>query len=304
LGRPIVECVPNFSEGRDVSVVARIAEAIASVPGAGVLDQTSDWDHNRSVITFAGEPDAAAEAAFRGIQRAVELIDMRRHRGVHPRIGAADVIPLVPVAGVTLEFCAQLAARLGERVWRELHVPVYLYEAAARRPERVNLANIRRGGFGKLREEVRENPERLPDLGEAALHATAGACVIGARKFLIAFNIHLNTADVEIARGIARKIRASSGGLPAVKALGLFLESRGHAQVSTNLTDFEVTPLCAVVEAVRAEAKRCGVGISRTELIGLIPRRALETAGDCGLSVRPEQILENRLQQRLRYDKS
>ncbi len=304
MGGPIVECVPNFSEGRDVTVVARIAEAIASVPGIAVLDQTSDWDHNRSVMTFAGEPDAAAEGAFRAIQRAVELIDLRRHGGVHPRIGAADVVPLVPVAGVTLEFCAQLAARLGERVWRELHVPVYLYEAAARRPERVNLANIRRGGFRKLREEARENPERLPDFGEAALHATAGACVIGARRFLIAFNINLSTGDVEIARRIARKIRASSGGLAAVKALGLFLESHGHAQVSTNLTDFAVTPLCAIVEAVREEARRSGVGISSTELVGLIPRKALETAGDCGLSIRPEQILENRLRQCLRYDKS
>lgn len=300
MGRPIVECVPNFSEGRDVTVVARIAEAIASFPGAVILDQTSDWDHNRSVITFAGEPDAVAEAAFRGLQRAIDLIDMRRHGGVHPRIGAADVIPLVPVAGVTLEFCTQLAAQLGERVWRELHVPVYLYEAAARRPERVNLANIRRGGFGKLGADVRENPDRLPDFGDAALHPTAGACVIGARKFLIAFNINLNTADLEIARRIARKIRASSGGLPAVKALGLLLESRGHTQVSTNLTDFEVTPLCAVVEAVRAEARRCGAGIASTELIGLIPRKALETAGDCELNIRPEQILENRLEQCLR----
>ena len=165
---------------------------------------------------------------------------------MHPRIGAADVVPLVPVAGVTLEFCAQLAARLGERVWRELHVPVFLYEAAARRPERVNLANVRRGLFETLREEVRHNPERLPDFGDAALHPTAGACVIGARKFLIAFNINLDTSDLEIARRIARKIRALSGGLPAVKALGLLLESREQAQVSTNLTDFEVTPLCAI----------------------------------------------------------
>ena len=300
MGGRIVECVPNFSEGRDVTVVARITEAVASVPGAAVLDQTSDWDHNRSVITFAGEPEAVSEAAFRAIERAVELIDLSRHRGVHPRIGAADVVPLVPVAGVTLESCAQLAARLGERVWRELHVPVYLYEAAARRPERVNLANIRRGRFEDLREEVQRNPERRPDFGEAALDPTAGACVIGARKFLIAFNFNLDTADVEVARQIARRIRASSGGLPGVKALGLFLESRRQAQVSTNLTDFEVTPLGAVVEAVRAEAKRCGVRIASNELIGLIPRAALLTAGDGELGIRPEQILENRLQQCLR----
>jgi len=300
LDRPIVECVPNFSEGRDAGVVTRIAEAIASVPSAAVLDQTSDPDHNRSVITFAGSPEAVAEAAFRAIRRAVELIDLSRHGGVHPRIGAADVVPLVPVAGVTLEFCAQLATQLGERVWRDLHVPVYLYEAAARRPERKNLANIRRGRFETLREAVCHDPERMPDFGEAALHPTAGASVIGARKFLIAFNINLDTSDVEIARRIARKIRASSGGLPAVKALGLFLESRGQAQVSINLTDFEITPLCAVVDAVREESKRWGARIANTELIGLIPRKALETAGGCELSLRAGQILENRLQECLR----
>ena len=300
MDRPIVECVPNFSEGRDAGVVTRIAEAIASVPSAAVLDQTSDPDHNRSVITFAGSPEAVAEAAFRAIRRAVELIDLSRHGGVHPRIGAADVVPLVPVAGVTLEFCAQLATQLGERVWRDLHVPVYLYEAAARRPERKNLANIRRGRFETPREAVCHDPERMPDFGEAALHPTAGASVIGARKFLIAFNINLDTSDVEIARRIARKIRASSGGLPAVKALGLFLESRGQAQVSINLTDFEITPLCAVVDAVREESKRWGARIANTELIGLIPRKALETAGGCELSLRAGQILENRLQECLR----
>jgi len=296
----IIECVPNFSEGRDLRVVARIAEALTSVHGVALLDQTSDWDHNRSVLTLAGPPDAVIEAAFRGIQQAVVLIDLSRHGGVHPRIGAADVIPLVPIAGTSLEFCAGLAKGLGERVWRELHVPVFLYEAAARRPERVNLANVRRGLFEALREEVRRNPERVPDFGDAALHPTAGACVIGARKFLIAFNINLNTADLEVARRIARKIRASSGGLPAVKALGLRLESRGQAQVSTNLTDFEVTPLCAVVEAVRTEAAQCGVRIASTELIGLIPRAALATQGGCDLGIREDQILENRLDQCLR----
>jgi glutamate formiminotransferase len=216
LARQIVECVPNFSEGRDATVVARIAEAIASVRGAAVLGQTSDRDHNRSVITFAGAPGPVAEGAFRAIESAVALIDLNRQQGVHPRIGAADVIPFVPVSGVTLEDCALLAERLAERVWRELRVPVYLYEAAARRPDRVNLANIRRGRFEKLREEVRFNPERRPDFGEAALHPTAGACVIGARKFLIAFNVNLATADVEIARQLARKVRFSSGGLACV----------------------------------------------------------------------------------------
>jgi glutamate formiminotransferase len=297
-----VECVPNFSEGRDAAVVARIVQAIARVPGAAVLGQTSDGDHNRSVITFAGAPAAVGEAAFRGIECAVALIDMNRHRGVHPRVGAADVVPLAPVAGVTMEDCVRMAEQLGERVWRELRVPVYLYEAAARRPDRVNLANIRRGRFERLREEIQALPERLPDFGEPRLHPTAGACVIGARKFLIAFNINLATGDGEIARRIARKIRFSSGGLPCVKALGFVLESRGIAQVSINLTDYEVTPLCAVIEAVRAEAWCAGAGISAMELIGLIPRAALETAGGCKFqfeNFHDGLVVENRIKELL-----
>jgi glutamate formiminotransferase len=290
--------VPNFSEGRDGAVIAALVEAISGVSGAAVLGQTSDADHNRSVITFAGEPKAVAEAAFRGIECAVARIDLNRHEGVHPRIGAADVVPLVPLSGVTMNDCVLLAEQLAERVWHELHVPVYLYEAAARRPDRANLANIRRGTFEGLREEVRFNAARLPDFGETALHPTAGACVIGARKILIALNINLTTADVKIARSIARSVRFSSGGLPAVKALGLFLESRGYAQVSVNLTDFEATPLDAVFEAVRAVADRCGVRISGTELIGLIPRKALEGAASCGLqfeNFHPGLVLEDQL---------
>jgi glutamate formiminotransferase len=281
-------------------VVAAIAEAISSAPGAAVLGRTSDADHNRSVITFAGDPGAVVEGAFRGIECAAARIDLNRHEGIHPRIGAADVVPLVPISGVAMGDCVRLAEQLAERVWRELHVPVYLYEAAARRPDRANLANVRRGGFEGLREEIRFNEERLPDFGEAALHPTAGACVIGARKLLVAFNVNLATADLTIARGIARKIRFSSGGFAAVKALGLFLESRGHAQVSVNLTDFEVTPLDAVFDAVRAEAERCGVRISGTELIGLIPRKALETATGVEFeNFGPELILENQLEQKL-----
>ena len=292
--RQLVECVPNFSEGRDAAIVAAIAAAIASAPGAMILGRTSDADHNRSVITFAGEPGAVVEGAFRGIECAVARIDLNRHQGIHPRIGAADVVPLVPISGVTMGDCVRLAEHLAERVWRELHVPVYLYEAAARSADRANLANLRRGGFEGLREEVRFNAERLPDFGDAALHPTAGACVIGARKLLIAFNVNLPTADLAIARGIARKIRFSSGGLAEVKALGLFLESRGHAQVSVNLTDFEVTPLGAVWEAIRAEAARCGVPISGVELIGLIPRKALETAPGVEFeNFGPQSILEN-----------
>jgi glutamate formiminotransferase len=303
LDRQVIECVPNFSEGRDAAVVTRIVEAIAGVPDVAVLGQTSDRDHNRSVITFAGAPGPVAEAAFYGIERAAELIDLNQQAGVHPRIGAADVVPLVPISGVTLEFCARLAEQLGERVWRELHIPVYLYEAAARRADRANLANVRRGRFEKLRDEVRHNPDRLPDFGEAALHPTAGACVIGARKFLIAFNVNLESADVEVARTIAKRIRFSSGGLPAVRALGLYLKSRHQAQVSINLIDFEQTPLCTVVEAVRAEARRSGAHIAGMELIGLIPRKALENSGDCDLqfdNFTPDLILENRLAQLLR----
>jgi len=302
LDRPTVECVPNFSEGRDARIVAQIVEAIAAVPGAAVLGRTSDSDHNRTVVTFAGEPAPVAEAAFRGIERAVALIDLNRHAGVHPRIGAADVVPFVPVSGTAMADCARLAGHLGERVWRELRVPVYLYEAAARRPDRVNLANIRRGWFEKLRDEVQFDAARLPDFGEARLHPTAGACVIGARRFLIAFNVNLATADVETARRIAKAIRFSSGGLPAVRALGLFLPSRGAAQVSINLTDFEVTPLRAVFERVQAEAERCGARISGSELIGLIPRKALEGAGNGEQrfeNFQPDLILENRLEQLL-----
>jgi glutamate formiminotransferase len=301
LEHQIIECVANFSEGRNAVSITSIVDAIAGVVGVAVLGRTSDCDHNRSVITFAGAPGPVAEAAFRGIERAMMVIDLNRHQGVHPRIGAADVVPLVPVLGVTLEFCARLAEQLGERVWRELRIPVYLYEAAARRVDRANLANIRRGRFEKLRDDVRHDLDRLPDFGEAALHPTAGACVIGARKFLIAFNVNL-AADVEIARKIAKNIRFSSGGLPAVRALGLYLESRGHAQVSINLTDFERTPLCTVVKTVRAEAARAGVRISGIELIGLIPRKALANAKNCGLqfeNFHPELVLEDRLEQLL-----
>ena len=295
---PVVECVPNFSEGRDAAKVAAIVEAIGSVPAVVVLDREVDADHNRSVITFAGAPEAVLEAAFRGVERAVALIDLNRHSGVHPRIGAADVVPFVPVEGVTIEDCVKLAERLGEALWRRLEVPVYFYEAAARRPDRVNLENLRRGQFEGLREEVRSNPDRLPDVGEARLHPTAGATVVGARKFLIAYNIHLDTPDVEIAKKIARTIRFSSGGFPYVKAMGVPLASRNLAQVSMNLTDFEQTPVHRVFEAVRAEAERYGAAVAGSEIVGLIPKKALEMAAEFYLrceNFRPELVLENRL---------
>ena len=285
----IVECVPNFSEGCDAAKVARIAAAIQSAPGVAVLDQTLDADHNRSVITFAGPPDAIAEGALRGIESAVAEIDLNRHQGVHPRIGAADVVPFVPIAGVTLAECARLAAHAGEEAWRRFRVPVYLYGAAATRPDRVALENVRR--------EVRTEMDKHPDFGED-VHPTAGATVIGARNILIAFNVNLETADVAIARAIARKVRFSSGGLPHLKALGMLLRSRGIAQVSMNLTDFEQTPVHLAFQAVREAAARLGVKVASSEIVGLIPRKALEMAAGCDLQIenfRPEIILEDRL---------
>ena len=298
MSRTIVEVVPNFSEGRDAAKVDAIIEAIRSVRGIAILDRELDADHNRSVVTFAGPAASVVEAAFRGVERAVSLIDLRHHTGVHPRIGAADVVPFVPVEGVTLEDCVRLANELGQRMWERLRVPVYLYEAAARRPDRVNLENIRRGQFEGLREEVRTNPDRRPDFGDAELHPSAGATVAGARKFLIAYNINLNTADLEIAKRIAKAIRFSSGGFRYVKSMGVPLASRNLAQVSMNLTDFEQTPMHRVFEAVRAEAARYGAAIVGSEIVGLIPKRALEMTAEWYLQVEnfhPSLVLENRL---------
>ena len=296
--RTLVECVPNFSEGRDSATVEAIAAAIGAAPEARLLDRHVDADHNRSVITFAAPAASVGEAAIRGIEEAVARIDLNRHTGGHPRIGAADVVPFVPIEGVTLADCAKIAAGVGEELWRRLRLPVYIYEAAARRPDRVNLANLRRGQFEGLREEVRTNPARRPDFGDAELHPTAGATAVGARKFLIAYNINLSTSDIEVARRIARTIRASSGGLPCVKAMGVLLASRNQAQVSMNLTDFEQTPIREVFDAVRREAARYGAAIQASELVGLIPRRALERTTPADLQLenfRQDQILENRL---------
>lgn len=280
----LVECVPNFSEGRDPGKIDAIAHAIQSA-GAAVLDRTSDHDHHRSVITFAAAPKIAAEAAFQAVREAVRSIDLREHFGVHPRIGAADVVPFVPLRGVTLEDCARLAEETGRRIWEELGVPVYLYEAAAHRPECRNLADVRRG-------------QHAPDFGGPALHPSSGAVAVGARKFLIAFNVNLQTSDVTIARRVARAVRFSSGGLPYVKAVGVMLASRNLAQVSMNLTDFEQTPIYVAFEAVRLEAERHGVGIAGTEIIGLVPRKALEMAAAAGYrdeNFTLEVVLENRL---------
>src|SRR3989337_2248141 len=295
MSKPIVECVPNFSEARRAEVVEAILAAISSVPEVHVLDRHSDLDHNRTVITFVGSPQAVEEAAFRGIARAAELIDLNLHTGEHPRIGATDVVPFVPISGVSMQDCVEIARRVGSRVGNELGIPVYLYEQAATRPERQNLETIRRGQYEALKTEIVTQPERAPDFGPAQL-GPAGATVIGARPFLIAFNVYLTSDDVSIAEKIAKTVRHSSGGLRFVKALGLLVD--GRAQVSMNLTDFHKTPLARVVELIRREATRYGVAIQHSELVGLIPQDALIEAAVWYLQLdqfEAEQVLERRL---------
>jgi glutamate formiminotransferase len=291
----LIESVPNFSEGRDRAKVDAIAKAMR-MDGVYLLDRELDADHNRSVITLAGSREALMEAVLCGIGKAAELIDLTRHRGVHPRLGATDVVPFVPIEGVTLEDCAQMARQVGAEVWKRYRIPVYLYESAATRPERVHLEDIRRGQFEGLRAEIATNPSRLPDFGEPLVHPTAGATVIGARKFLVAYNVFLNTSDVEIARKIARTVRFSSGGLPFVKAMGVLV--RGVAQVSMNLTDTDQTPIARVFELVKSEAARHGVSVLCSEIIGLVPKKALEDAAGTLLQIEnfdSSVVLENRL---------
>jgi glutamate formiminotransferase len=296
--RQLVECVPNFSEGRDAGKIDAIVQAILAVPEVVLLDREADADHNRSVLTFVGPPAAVADAAFRAVEKAVALIDLTKQQGAHPRVGAADVVPFIPIEGVTLEECVQLAERLGTEIWNKLKVPVYLYESAARRPERTNLENIRRGQFEALVQEMGTVPGRDPDIGDPVCHPTAGATVTGARKFLIAYNVNLNTPDVAIAKRIAKTIRFSSGGFRYVKSMGVMLGSRNLAQVSINLTDFEQTPMHLVFEVVRREAERYGVTVVGSEIVGLIPRKAIELSAEYFLryeNFRPELVLENRI---------
>ena len=300
--RQLVECVPNFSEGRDMAKVDAIVQAILAVPEVVLLDRESDPDHNRSVLTFVGPPAAAADAAFRAVEKAVALIDLTRHSGAHPRIGAADVLPFIPIEGVTLEECVRLSERLGQEIWNRLRVPVYLYEAAARRPERTNLENIRKGQFEALLAEMGTVAARDPDIGDPVCHPTAGAIVTGARKFLIAYNVNLNTPDVSIAKSIAKTIRFSSGGFRYVKSMGVMLGSRNLAQVSINLTDFEQTPMHLVFETVRREAERHGVGVVGSEIVGLIPKKSIDLSAGYFLrfeNFRPELVLENRIAEAL-----
>jgi glutamate formiminotransferase / formiminotetrahydrofolate cyclodeaminase len=295
----LVESVPNFSEGRDMAKIDAILAAMREVPGVYLLDRESDADHNRSVVTIAGEPDAVAEAALRGVGKAAELIDLTQHSGAHPRMGATDVVPFIPVAGVSIEDCVALAKKVGREIWQRYRIPVYFYEAAAQRPERSNLENIRKGQFEGLLAEVPKNPDRAPDIGEPRLHPTAGATVVGARKFLIAYNINLNTSNLEIAKNICKAIRFSNGGLRFVKAMGVDLRARQLAQVSINMTDFEQTPLHRVFEMVKREAERYGVAIVGSEIVGLIPKRAIELTADFYLQLEnfsPAQVFENRIE--------
>jgi glutamate formiminotransferase len=286
--------VPNFSEGRRPEVIEAIVEAIRSAP-VHLLDVNSDVDHHRTVVTFFGEPDAVSEAAFRGMQRAVQLIDLDQHEGVHPRIGATDVVPFIPLREISLAECAALARSLGRRVADELEIPVYLYEAAARRPERTNLAYVRRHPYEQLKTTIISDPDRQPDFGWPVL-GKAGATAIGARGPLIAFNAFLNSSDVTIAQQIASKVRESGGGLPYLKALGLLVN--GQAQVSMNVIDFRHTSLPVILETVRQEAHQLGVEITHTELVGLIPQAALFDAALAYLQLPPstrQMILETRI---------
>jgi len=291
----LVECVPNFSEGRDKAKVDAIVDAM-KMPGVYLLDREMDSDHNRCVITIVGEREAIQEAAIRGVGKASELIDLNNHAGAHPRMGAADVVPFIPIEGVTIEDCVAMANHVGEQIWHRYQIPVYLYEAAARIPERQGLENIRRGQFEGIRAEIASNPARRPDIGEPRVHPTAGATVVGARKFLIAYNVFLNTPDVDIAKKVAKAVRFSSGGMRFVKGAGFLV--RGLAQVSMNLTDFEQTPIHRVFELVKREAARYGVIPISSEIVGLIPKNALEQTAEWYLQVEnfdSSLILENRL---------
>jgi glutamate formiminotransferase/formiminotetrahydrofolate cyclodeaminase len=294
----LVECVPNFSEGRRAEVIEALIAVIAAVPGVTLLDHEMDADHNRSVLTFAGEPEPVIEAAVRVAGKAAQLIDLNRHSGQHPRMGATDVVPFVPVEGVTLDDCAEMARVAGRRIAEEHGIPVFLYEAAATRPDRVSLADVRRGEFEGLRERMGRDADRVPDFGPACIHPSAGATAVGARRFLVAFNANLNTGDVRVAKAVAAAVREQSGGLKNVRALGFSIEGGRRAQVSMNLVNTEATPIHRVLALVRDEAARHGAAISGCEVVGLIPEAALLDAGEHALQLeqfRRDQVLELRL---------
>jgi glutamate formiminotransferase len=296
--RSIVECIPNFSEGRRTEVLDQITRAIKSVPGAVLLDSESDPNHNRSVVTFVASPDRVVDAAIAAAKKAAELIDLNSHIGEHPRMGATDVIPFVPISGVTMDDCVALARICGERMWSELGIPVYLYEKAAARPERENLAAVRKGQFEGIRDEIVTSEARRPDFGDARVHPTAGITAVGARPPLIAYNVNLATSDLDVANKIARAVRQQSGGLRYVKALGFELKDRGIVQVSMNMVNYEGTPLFRAFEMIKREAERYGVAIVGSEIVGLVPQRALNSVADFYLRLEKfseDQILEHRL---------
>ncbi len=298
----VVECVPNFSEGRNQATVLALVSAVESVPGVWLLDHTMDRDHHRSVLSFAGEPDAVAEAAFRTIRVATDLIDLRTHEGVHPRVGATDVVPFVPVRGTTMQDCIHLAKRVGQRVGTELEIPVFLYEQAALHRDHAPLESVRRGGLQGLAFRLASDPDWAPDFGPSHLHETAGAIVIGARPPLIAFNVNLRSTDLALARSIAKDIRQSNGGLPHLKAIGVELPSRRMVQVAMNLTDYIITPIHVAFEAVRTRAAAQGVAVAGSEVIGLVPQTALVQVAAQSLSLEQfnvTQVLETRLEARL-----
>jgi len=298
IGNALVECVPNFSEGRNGETVAALSRAIETVETACVLDRHIDPDHNRSVITFVATPEKIVHAAVTVVARAAELIDMRRHQGEHPRLGATDVLPFIPISGVTMQDCVRLAHEAGQRIANELSIPVFFYEQAALKSDRVNLEDVRRGALELLREQIAVDPARAPDIGPLVVHETAGAIAVGARPFLIAFNVNLKTAEVAVAKQIARTVRARHGGLPFVKALGFTLSTRGLVQVSMNLVNYEATGMTAAYNAVRDEAVKLGVEISSTEIVGLVPEKALDREAEYFQKLEnftDDKILEHRL---------
>jgi glutamate formiminotransferase len=299
IGNALVECVPNFSEGRNLETVEALWRTIEAVPTTCVLDKHIDPDHNRSVITFVAAPERIVDAAVAVVARAAELIDMREHRGEHPRLGATDVLPFIPISGVAMEDCVRLAREAGKRIASELSIPVFFYERAALRPDRVNLEDVRRGALELLREQIAVEPARAPDVGPLVVHETAGAIAVGARPFLIAFNVNLKTHDVAVAKQIARRVRARQGGLPFVKALGFTLSTRGVVQVSMNLVNYETTGMTAAYNAVRDETNRLGVEIVSTEIVGLVPEKALDREAEYFKKLEmfsEEKIFEHRLQ--------
>jgi glutamate formiminotransferase/formiminotetrahydrofolate cyclodeaminase len=300
LADELVECVPNFSEGRHPDVINAIRDAVAAVPGVRVLNVSADADHNRFVLTYVVPAQAAVASGMAAARAALEHIDLRTHQGAHPRMGALDVFPFVPLGDVPMSRCVALAEELGQRIAEELEIPVFLYEEAARQPERTNLENIRKGGFEVLREAIAVDPNRQPDFGPLAVHPSAGAVAVGARRPLIAFNVYLGTADPRLAKTIAKAIRYSSGGLRYVKSLGLEMPGAGTTQVSMNLTNFKATSVVTVMDLIRAEAARWGVPVLHSEVVGLIPLDAMLDAAQAFLQLRDfdrDQVLERRLLQ-------